>query len=266
MIRRFAVIILAVAVALFGNSLAEARKETTAPVVVCVLDAGCDLPEVEQRDYLPQKKTEATAVAHGSMVCQIICENAREAQVYMLRCLCEDDGGLSLDAQNKAVIQAVYDAVDVYHADVLNISWTLNRSDEALHEAIAYAYERGVILVAAAGNLSLQTPLGSPVYPAAWDEVIGVGGVDLDAQGTPVSSLWYLQTDAVFVCADGNWRGQRGTSFAAPRVSAWIANVLQTENGAADAEIRKKLQETVQDLGVEGYDTVFGWGYLKMEY
>lgn len=266
MIRRLVVIILAVTAALFGNSLAETRKETAAPVVVCVLDAGCDLSAVEQKDYLPQLEATVAEVAHGDMVCQIICENAPQARVYMLRCLQEEDGGLSLDAQSEAVIQAVYDAVDVYHADVLNISWTLNQPDESLHAAITYAHEKGVILVAAAGNLSLQTPLGSQVYPAAWDEVIGVGGVDLDEQGIPVSSLWYLQSDAVFVCADGNWYGQRGTSFAAPRVSAWIANVLQAENGATDAEIREMLQETVQDLGEAGYDTVFGWGYLEMKH
>lgn len=266
MIRRIVMIMLAVMAALPGASLAEDREETAAPVVVCVLDAGCNLPEVEQRDYLPQQEMAASELAHGSMVCQIIRENAPEAQVYMLRCLCEDDNGLSLDAQNKAVIQAIYDAVDVYHADVLNISWTLNQPDESLHEAITYAHEKGAILVAAAGNLSLQTPLGSQVYPAVWDEVIGVGGVDLDEQGTPISSLWYLQNDAVFVCANGSWCGQRGTSFAAPRVSAWIANVLQAENGATDAEIREMLQDTVQDLGEEGYDTVFGWGYLEMAY
>ena len=35
-----------------------------------------------------------------------------------------------------AIIQAIYDAVDIYDADIINMSWTLNQDDEELHEAI----------------------------------------------------------------------------------------------------------------------------------
>lgn len=107
------------------------------------------------------------------------------------------------------LFRLIYDAVDVYDADIINMSWTLNQDSEELHEAICYAAKQNVLLVAAAGNLSLSTPLGSQVYPASWEEVIGVSGADLNAQGEPVSSLWYLQSDAVFVSADGNYRGEK---------------------------------------------------------
>ncbi len=76
--------------------------------------------------------------------------------------------------------RAIRDCVDRYHGDIINMSWTLNQEKDELHDAVKYAQEKGAILVAAAGNLSMQTPLGSLVYPAAWEEVIGVGGVDLD--------------------------------------------------------------------------------------
>ena len=257
MIRRAAAMLLVMA-ALSGNFLDEARKEPAPAAVVCVLDAGFSMPDA---DYLPERKATAEEIEHGDMVCAILRENAPDARIYMLRCLYEGIG----EDEAHCVAQAIYDAVDVYDADVVNISWTLNRPDEDLYDAICYAHEHGVIIVASAGNLSLQTPLGSAVYPAAWDEVIGVGGVDVDESDAPVSSLWYLQSEAVFVCADGRCGDRKGSSFAAPRVSAWIANQFSTADKPTDAQIRERLKAAVIDAGDEGYDVVFGWGYLDMK-
>ena len=119
--------------------------------------------------------------------------------------------------------------------------------------------------MAAAGNLSLSTPLGSLVYPAAWEEVIGVGGADTNEKGEPVSSLWYLKSEAVFISADGNYEGEKGSSFAVPRVSARIAEYLLEQPEASEEEIREWLKETAIDAGEEGYDPVFGWGFLKTD-
>ena len=59
--------------------------------------------------------------------------------------------------------------------------------------------KNGAVLVAAAGNLSLST-LG-----AVWSirqpgkRSLVWGGADTDEKGEPVSSLWYLKSEAVFV-------------------------------------------------------------------
>lgn len=246
--------------ALFGILFLGTRKEPASAVVVCVLDAGCSNPDVESKDYLPEREATAEEIEHGDLVCGILQEYAPKARLYMLRCLYD---GIGVQ-DTECVAQAIYDAVDVYHADVVNISWTLNQPSEPLHDAIRYAYENGVTLVAAAGNLSLQTPLGSEVYPAAWEEVIGVGGVDVDENGTPVSSLWYLQSESVFVCADGSCGDQKGSSFATPRVSAWIADYLSTARNVSDVQVREQLKAAAEDEGEEGYDTTFGWGFLDV--
>ena len=159
----------------------------------------------------------------------------------------------------------VIPAVDVYDADIINMSWTLNQDSEELHEAICYAAKQNVLLVAAAGNLSLSTPLGSQVYPASWEEVIGVSGADLNEQGEPVSSLWYLQSDAVFVSADGNYQGEKGSSFAAPRISGILAGYLDrtSEEKHTQSYAEEYLKSIAVDAGHPGYDTVFGWGYVK---
>ena len=225
------------------------------PVTVCILDSGCNLPDIQGRNYLDGTQDLTDPEGHGTYVYELLKETAPEAELYMLKCF---DSGT-------AIIQAVYDAVDVYDADIINMSWTLNQDSEELHEAICYAAKQNVLLVAAAGNLSLSTPLGSQVYPASWEEVIGVSGADLNAQGEPVSSLWYLQSDAVFVSANGNYQGEKGSSFAAPRISGILAGYLDrtSEEKHTQSYAEEYLKSIAVDAGHPGYDTVFGWGYVK---
>ena len=73
------------------------------------------------------------------------------------------------------------------------------------------------------------------VYPAGWDEVIGVAGADIDENGEPVTSTWYLHSEAVFVSADGHYQGEKGSSYAAPRVSGLLANYLSEQKKTACA-------------------------------
>ena len=253
-----------------------AMETVTDPVTICILDSGCNLSYVQGKNYLDGTQDLTDQEGHGTRIYEILKETAPDADIYMLKCF---DSSISLpqnaqesdEEQSKdsdagtAIIQAIYDAVDIYDADIINMSWILNQDDEELHEAIAYAAGRNVLLVAAAGNLSLSTPLGREVYPAAWKEVIGVSGADLNEQGEPVSSLWYLQSNAVFVSADGNYQGEKGSSFAAPRISGvlakYLSEVLIESHTKEKAE--EYLKEIATDAGDPGYDTTFGWGYVE---
>ena len=253
----------------------EPSKAISDPVTVCILESGCNLPDIQGRNYLDGTQDLTDPEGHGTYVYELLKETAPEAELYMLKCFDSstslpqntqkaDDASEATDI-GTAIIQAVYDAVDVYDADIINMSWTLNQDRGELHEAICYAAKQNVLLVAAAGNLSLSTPLGSQVYPASWEEVIGVSGADLNAQGEPVSSLWYLQSDAVFVSADGNYQGEKGSSFAAPRISGILAGYLDrtSEEKHTQSYAEEYLKSIVVDAGPPGYDTVFGWGYVK---
>ena len=253
----------------------EPSKAISDPVTVCILDSGCNLPDIQGRNYLDGTQDLTDPEGHGTYVYELLKETAPEAKLYMLKCFDSstslpqntqkaDDASEATDI-GTAIIQAVYDAVDVYDADIINMSWTLNQDRGELHEAICYAAKQNVLLVAAAGNLSLSTPLGSQVYPASWEEVIGVSGADLNAQGEPVSSLWYLQSDAVFVSADGNYQGEKGSSFAAPRISGILAGYLDrtSEEKHTQSYAEEYLKSIAVDAGPPGYDTVFGWGYVK---
>lgn len=245
-------------------------------VTICILDSGWDRENGEGWNYLAEDQDLTDHSGHGTLITEILEENAPDAELVMLKCF--DQEMEDRIKEETIMARAIRDCVDKYHGDIINMSWTLNQEEDELHDAVKYAQEKGAILVAAAGNLSMQTPLGSMVYPAAWEEVIGVGGADLDEEGNPASSLWYLQSEAVFVCADGNYKGEKGSSFAVPRVTAVLAEYLKEEmdagkrrdcedNEKSDAarteKARSHLQELAEDAGEKGYDTTFGWGYIR---
>ncbi len=122
-------------------------------------------------------------------------------------------------------------------AKVLSLSWGTETPSGLLASAVGYAAERGLILVAAAGN----APTGNPVYPAAYDNVIGVGALD------PKGDAWEHSNfgDFVAVSAPGmadlpvGYQGDpgiyAGTSIATAYTARRVAAILN-QNPNADRE------------------------------
>ena len=228
------------------------------PVTVCILDSGCGEDDAEGESFLGDPDDLTDSIGHGTRICSLVRSGAPEAKVIMLKCFESQD-----TVNEEAIISALHAAVDTYHADVINMSWTLADKSDALHEAILHASDQGAVLVACTGNLSLSTGLGTVAYPAAWDEVIGVAGVDLNDAGEPQTSLWYLYGEAVDFCARSDCGDDKGSSYAAALVSGLIASALS--NGTEPSRIVEHLAENAQDMGDPGYDERFGWGYLETE-
>ena len=227
-------------------------------VTVCILDSGCSEDHTAGESFLDTADDLTDSIGHGTHICSLVRDAAPEANVVMLKCF---DSWASVNEE--AIVAALYAAVDTYHADVINMSWTLPKESDALHEAIVHAHDRGAILVACTGNLSVSTGLGTVAYPAVWDEVIGVAGVDLDEAGAPKTSLWYLYGEAVEFCARGDCGDEKGSSYAAARVSGQIAAALQS--GVESSRISEYLADLTQDIGEPGHDGRFGWGYLETQ-
>ncbi len=229
-------------------SPARADDET----VVCVLDSGCNAPDAQGESFLGERDDIADNIGHGTLIMSLIEANAPDARVVMLKCF---DDANTINAS--PIASAIRAAVDEYSADIINMSWTVREQDDELHAAVIYALESGCALVASAGNLSFQTGLGATVYPASWDGVIGVAGVNVNADGEPESSLWYLSGDCVYVCARADCAGGKGSSYACARVSAFLANMESCENPF------EALKGSAKDAGDAGYDVIYGWGYIE---
>lgn len=226
------------------------------PVTVCILDSGCSEGHTAGESFLGESDDLTDSIGHGTNICSLVRQAAPEANVVMLKCFDSQD-----TVNEDAIVAALYAAVDTYHADVINMSWTLPKQSDALREAISHAHDQGAILVACTGNLSVGTGLGTVAYPAAYDVVLGVAGVDVNEAGEPETSLWYLYGDAVFLCARGDCGDDKGSSYAAARVSGLIAAALQS--GVEPSQIPDHLAAMTQDMGEPGYDHRYGWGYLE---
>ncbi|AXR82561.1 S8 family peptidase [Natrarchaeobaculum sulfurireducens] len=153
--------------------------------------------------------------------------------------------------------------------DVINLS--LGGSDEAqvLEDALEYAYERGVLIVAAAGN---DGSTGGIDYPAAYDECIAVGATD-ERDGVP---SWSARGDGIELVAPGEnvlstkpddeYVYLDGTSMSTPHVAAIGAQLMSQGLEHADATddiddpggVRGLLRETAEDLGFDEDEQGYG--------
>ncbi|MBI5934812.1 MAG: S8 family serine peptidase [Chloroflexi bacterium] len=176
----------------------------------------------------------------------------------------------ALDANGVGAYGQVADAI-VYATEqgarVINLSFGGAGQSQVLQDAIDFALQRGVIIVAAAGN----TGKSAPIYPAAYPGVLAVSAVDdgltwatfsssgsgtaLTAPGIDVYSTW----------PGGRYIRMSGTSVAsaeAAGVAALLAGQSQFTNAVY---IRDALIKTAYDLGAAGWDPYYGFGLLHAE-
>ncbi len=135
-----------------------------------------------------------------------------------------------------------------------------------LEQAVKEVGERGIIMVAAAGN---DGPRAKPVYPGAYENVIAVTATDRQkrpyrraGRGEHID----FAAPGVAVWTAASVRGARpktGTSFAAPFVTAAVAMMMASELDLAPERLRDRLTGHAEDLGDPGKDPVFGWGLLN---
>jgi hypothetical protein len=163
------------------------------------------------------------------------------------------------------LIAALGWAVD-HHMDVVNMSLGGHEASAALQDAIAAAYDAGVTLVAASGNVNPgnfnELLYGCPVaYPAAYDQVIAVSftntsskltglsctgtQVDFAAPGDQIfSAVPQGPTGSCMFCTPYGYAAESGTSMASPHVAGVVALVLHA--GIADANDDGLLADDVK--------------------
>ncbi|WP_363465184.1 S8 family peptidase [Halogeometricum borinquense] len=137
--------------------------------------------------------------------------------------------------------------------DVLSMSIGATSPSSVIEDAVKYAYDKGVLLVAAAGN---EGPCDDCVhYPAAYDDVVAVSSTTIDDELSEFSStgpevdIAAPGSDITSTVIGGGYRAFSGTSMATPHVSG-IGAVLMA-NGASNTEARKRLTETAEDIGLD---------------
>jgi type VII secretion-associated serine protease mycosin len=277
------------------NAVAAWRQSNGDGVTVAVVDSGVDarhpdlvgqvLPGIDLVDGDGDGRRDP--VGHGTTVASLIAGDndkngvvgiAPNAKILPVRVL---------DRQNRyedaaVVARGIQWAVD-HGADVINLSLGGMAYSEALAQAVTYAANNDVVIVACTGNVTQTvgdreiwyparqagvvavTGLRDPVPNAGWFDRNSVVSEDPLWSGSLTGSSTVLSAPAVNLLGarpEGYWRVQ-GTSFAAPLVAGAAALVRAKYRGMNAANVINRLIRTANDLGAPGRDDRYGYGEVN---
>jgi subtilisin family serine protease len=159
---------------------------------------------------------------------------------------------------------AIKHSVDV-GARIISCSWGDYFDSNLLHDAIEYAYNKGVLIVAGAGNNNLANPF----YPAAYHEVIGVSGTNRTDGKSSFSNYgdWIeLAAPAENIYStkpNSTYQYWNGTSFAGPHLVGAAALVWSHLPSLTRDQVRVQMRYTADDLGSSGFDNLYGYGRVN---
>ncbi|HRQ39775.1 MAG TPA: S8 family peptidase [Chloroflexota bacterium] len=256
-------------------------------VVIAVIDSGVDYNHVDlygdkiitnnDYDYVNDDDDAVDDNGHGTHVAGIAASYTNNSigiagvcpQCSILPLKVLDDNGKG-DFSN--VASAIIYATD-HGADVINMSLGANSCTQELAEAINYAYDNNVTLVAASGNacpieLAFGVASFEVSYPAAFQRVIAVGAttpdrvradfshygssLDISAPGTHILSTHL----------NGNYKSLDGTSMASPMVAGVVGLILSQYPSLTPAQTQDILQRSAFDVATSGWDEQTGWGIV----
>jgi hypothetical protein len=149
-------------------------------------------------------------------------------------------------------------------AKIINMSFA-GPDDPMLALALQKAHDKGIILIAAAGNLGPKSP---PLYPGADPNVIAVTATDAKDQLLPQANQGaYVAVAAPGVdilepAPNGGFQLTTGTSVAAAHVSGIVALLLEHDPTLTAAAIRDILTSSAKHHALKGRDDQFGWGLV----
>jgi subtilisin family serine protease len=203
------------------------------------------------------------AFGHGTMTTGLVHLVAPESKILPLKAFTSNGTGYLSN-----IVAALYYAVQ-HQANVVNMSFDVSTSSAALSQAVSYANQKGVVLVAAAGNENTS----APVYPAALnDNVMGIASTtSWDARS---SFSNYGNTD-VWIAAPGEYvistfpggtyASASGTSFSSPIVAGTAALMLSAKTSLNQASASSALSHAIKltpDLHngrLDVYQAVSAW-------
>ncbi|CAJ1003066.1 MULTISPECIES: S8 family peptidase [Bacillales] len=215
------------------------KRSKGAGVKIAVIDTGIDRNHFELRNRVKGgiELVRGKRNGHGTHVAGIIVAemNKRgivgvspEADLYDVRTF-REDGTARLADIMRALNWSIKN-----NMEIINMSFGMPQYSEALARIVKKAADRGIVMVASAGNNG-----GQVEYPARYREVIGVGAVAQNGKLAEFSSRGKgMTTTAPGVDILSTWPGNsfkklNGTSMAAPHVTGLIALRLARKKSAA---------------------------------
>lgn len=255
------------------------EKSGKKKVKIAIIDSGVDIKhpdltgKVSKALNIVNPMSKQVPMSHGTHVSGIIAANSNNTiggfGIYPNATILSYDVFNGSESANdydiaNAILQAIKD-----QAKIINMSLGGYGYSAIVEEAIQKAHAKGITVIAAAGNDSLNNKF----YPAALENVISVGSTDADELRSSFSN--YGSTldvvapgESIYSTSYSSKRGSTfeymsGTSMASP-VTASVAALLVSKNkNITPNEIEYILQHTAKDKGSKGYDVKYGAGLIQ---
>lgn len=221
--------------------------------------------DIVYRDFVPFAGSKP--LDHGTAVASILVGNSERvtgrlpgARLYAASVFFRDDKG-GIGATTASLVEAL---AWLAEAGVPVINMSLSGPPNRLLEKIVRRMAAdGTVVVAAVGN---NGPAGQPLYPAAYEPVVGITAVDACHRIFRYANRGgHVTFSAPGVSVrvargDGGYGVEQGTSMAAPYAAAVIAGTLADSPDAAG--VVETLKTAALDLGERGFDDVYGFGLI----
>ena len=265
----------------------------TSPVTVAVVDTGVDPshPDLQGAllkgvDLVNFDDDPSDDFGHGTHVAGIIAarpDNRKGiaglswgADIMPLKA-CGFDGSCNEFLVAAAIVYAVQQGAKVVN---LSLGGAGDVCPPGYDLARRYAEQRGVVLIASAGNSGSKKAGNPMMYPAGCEGYIGVGAttpfdgwapfsehnssVDLSAPGMGVVSTLPPSLSMEDDASSPGYGPADGTSMAAPYVAGLAALLLSAHPEWTPAQVEQRMSETAIDLGRRGRDDYFGEGRIDV--
>jgi len=238
---------------LFEDS--ELYKQNEKKVKIAIIDSGIytdhpDLKSIPITEYCVNGVDVANNndYEHGTNVCGIICAypSSEKGIVGIVNNNCEI---ISIDISDNSGIVGAEGIVEGFNyaiesdVDIINISFSTENDYPQIREVVSKANERGIIIVASAGN----DFNGKANYPAAYDEVLSVASYSKNEKiiYSELEDCIYLPGENVVTTSYEDkdaYVSRTGTSFSAPILTGMIAKVL------SDVDDKKEYSEKLMNI------------------
>lgn len=253
-------------------------------VKVAILDTGLDLghPDLQPNlcgpyaSFVPSEGTIDDRNGHGTHVAGTVAAAlnngvgvAGTSQSCLMGAKLLGGGG---SGQWSWAASAIRWAAD-NGAHIMSMSWGGGYADPSVASAMTYAYGKGILLVAAAGN----APCNGIIWPAQFPEAVAVAALGPPGNGPD----WYSCSGPKMEIAapgggilstyrGGGYATLSGTSMATPHVSGVAALAKAADPALTNVQMRCLLDLNADDLtpGTAGQptrDESTGWGRVNAQ-
>lgn len=244
-------------------------------VKVAVLDTGIDYTNQDLLvsggvSFVPYTTDYMDDNNHGTHIAGIIGAKHNEIGVLGISPGVELYSVKVLDRYKSGTIDQVISGIEWAidnHMDILNLSLTTYTKSSALQLACDTAFNKGLLLVSAAGNNG-GGKKDTISYPANYSSVIAVGAIDENLTRMTLSAtgknLEFIApgSNILSLLRNGNMGYMGGTSMAAAYVTGALAVLWEANELLSNREVRELAQKSATQLGIS---FEYGYGLINPE-